>query len=143
MMYNILHDFQINVSKHRVFEAVSLPNNLNNWWTLRCSGTLELDSVYNLYFSDEYNWYAEISLLKHDEQIEFKMTKATKEWLPTRFGFILTEITPNQTYIQFYHADWQNADKEYRISNYCWGNLLRQLKKYLEKGTITPFKERN
>ena len=142
-MHSILHDFQINVPKSKVFEAVSLPNKLNNWWTLRCSGKPELGAIYNLHFGDEYNWYAEISLLKNNEQIEFTMTKAMEGWLPTRFGFILTEEKPTQTYVQFYHANWQNTDKEYRITSYCWANLLRQMKKYLEKGHITPFEERN
>ncbi|MEO8515153.1 MAG: SRPBCC domain-containing protein [Flavobacterium sp.] len=143
MIHTILHDFKINTSKEKVFEAVTLPNKLNNWWTLRCSGTPELGAMYNLYFAEEFNWYAEISLLKHNNQIEYSMTKAMKDWLPTYFGFILTEEKPNQTYVQFYHTNWQNTEKEYRNTSYCWANLLRQLKQYLEKGIITPFEERS
>lgn len=142
-MNSILHDFQINVSKEKVFEAVSLPNKLNDWWTLRCSGTPELGSVYHLYFGEAYDWYAEITQLKNNAQIEFKMTKAMEDWLPTSFGFILSEEKPNQTYVQFYHSGWQDTNKEFRITSYCWANLLRQLKQYLEKGIITPFEERN
>lgn len=142
-MHNIYHDFTINVSKERVFKAISLPNELNNWWTLRCSGTPELGAVYNFYFAEEYNWFAVISILKHDEQVEFKMTKAMGEWLPTSFGFILKEISPTSTSVEFYHKNWIEVSKEYRVASYCWANLLRQMKKYLEKGTITPFEQRN
>ncbi len=142
-MHTIYHDFTINVPKERVFKAISLPNELNNWWTKRCSGTPELDAVYNFYFAEEYNWFAEISILKHDEQVEFKMTKATTEWLPTSFGFILKEINPTTTSVEFYHKNWTEVSKEYKVASYCWANLLRQMKKYLEKGTITPFQQRN
>lgn len=142
-MNTILHDFYINVSKEKVFEAISSPNGLNNWWTLQCTGQAKLDEEYNLYFGDEYNWFAKVSKFKMNEEIEFKMTKATEDWQPTRFVFILTEEKPNVTYVQFYHSNWQEANKNYRISSYCWGSLLSQLKQYLEKGIITPFEARN
>ena len=49
----------------------------------------KLKSEYNLYFTDEYDWLAEITKLVQNESIEFKMTKATPEWLSTSFGFVL------------------------------------------------------
>ena len=142
-MPTIYHDFNINTSKEKVFEAVSTHYGLDNWWTQRSSGKQEIGSVFNLYFSEEYNWFAEISILIHNEQVEFKMTKAKEEWLPTSFGFILTEEKPEITSVQFYHKDWAAISKEFRVASFCWADLLRQMKQYLEKGIITPFNERN
>ncbi|ESU26540.1 hypothetical protein FLJC2902T_25110 [Flavobacterium limnosediminis JC2902] len=142
-MQTIYHDLIINVTKEKVFEAISTPKGLNNWWTLRSKGTAGLDEKYNLYFGEEYDWFATISKFKENEVIEFSMTEAMEEWLPTRFGFILKEENSHRTYVQFYHADWKEATQEFRIASYCWANLLRELKQYLEKGIITPFEERN
>lgn len=142
-MHTIYHDLTINVTAEKVFDAVSTPYGLSDWWINRCSGKCELGAVYNLYFSDEYNWFAEIVKLIHNEEIEFKMTKAMPEWMPTSFGFILKEEKSNITSVQFYHKGWTEISKEFRITSYCWANLLRQLKDYLEKGIITPFEERN
>lgn len=142
-MFTNYHDFWVEVPIEKVFETISTSYELNNWWTLRCTGKCELGAVYNLYFSDEYNWFAEITKLEHNKSIEFKMTKAMEEWIPTSFGFNLVQEKPNVTYIQFYHKNWTEESKEYKISNFCWANLLRQMKQYLEKGTITPFEERN
>lgn len=142
-MPTIYHDFTINTSKEKVFEAISTPYGLDNWWTQRSSGNQEIGAVFNLYFTEEYNWFAEISILKHNEQVEFKMTKAMEEWLPTSFGFILKEETPKITSMQFYHKDWTEISKEYRVASFCWADLLRQMKQYLEKGIITPFNKRN
>lgn len=142
-MNTIYHDFWINKPIDKVFETVSFPNEINNWWTKRCSGKCELGAVYNLYFAEEYNWLAEIVKLKHNQEIEFKMTKAMEDWMPTSFGFILKEEKPNVTSVQFYHKNWTEASKEFRVASYCWANLLRQMKQYIENGIITPFEERN
>lgn len=142
-MNTIYHDFTINVSKEKVFGAVVTPKELNNWWTLRCSGKPALHKEYNFYFAEEYNWFAIISKLKINEEIEFCMTKAMEEWMPTRFGFILSEEVPNITTVQFYHTNWKEISKEFRVASFCWADLLRQLKQYLEKGIITPFEQRN
>lgn len=142
-MPTIYHDFTVTTSKEKVFDAISTPYGLDNWWTQRSSGKQEIGAVFNLFFTEEYNWFAEISILKHHEQVEFKMIKATPEWLPTCFGFILKEIKPNITSVEFYHKDWVEISKEYRVASFCWADLLRQMKQYLEKGIITPFNKRS
>lgn len=142
-MNAIFHDFYINAAKEKIFEAVSTPEGLNNWWPLRSSGKPGLNEEFNLYFAEEYNWFATVSKFTENEAIEFSMTEAMKEWRPTRFGFILEEEAPNQTYVQFYHSDWEEITKEFRTASYCWADLLRQLKKYLEEGIITPFENRS
>ena len=142
-MPTIYHDFTINSSSERVFETVSTPYGLDNWWTQRSSGKQEIGSVFNLFFTEEYNWFAEISILKHNEQIEFTMVKAMADWMPTSFGFILKEEQRGVTSVQFYHKNWDSVSKEYRVASFCWANLLRQMKQYLEQGIITPFNERN
>ena len=49
-MPTIYHDFTIRVSKEIVFETISLPDGLINWWTLRCSGKPALLEAYIFYF---------------------------------------------------------------------------------------------
>lgn len=142
-MNTIFHDFYIDSPKEKVFDAVSKPEGLNNWWPLYSSGTPGLDEEYNLFFGEEYNWFAKISKFSKNESIEFSMTEAMDEWIATRFGFILTEEEPNQTYVQFYHTNWKEITREFRTASFCWADLLRQLKQYLEKGIITPFEKRS
>jgi len=132
-MPTIYHDFTINASKEKVFEAISTPYGLDNWWTQRSSGKQEIGAVFNLFFTEEYNWFAEISILKHNEEVEFKMTKAMEEWLPTRFGFILKEEKPEVTSIQFYHKDWKDIYKKFRLASFCWANLPAQIKQNFKK----------
>jgi len=141
-MYSIIHNFTIHSNAKKVFEAMSTPEGLNNWWTLKCSGKPALNEEYNLNFTDEYDWFAKISKFEENKLIEFSMEKAMEDWLPTKFGFELNE-DGNQTHVHFYHTNWQEQNQHYGITSYCWANLLRQMKDYIEKGIITEFSKRN
>lgn len=142
-MPTIFHTYQVAVSKAAFFEAVTTPAGLNNWWTLQCTGTPKLEEIYNFNFTDQFNWYAKISKYEEYSCVEFSMLQAMEEWLPTKFGFVLTEISENLTEISFYHSHWETESKEFKVASFCWAMLLNQLKNYLEKGIITPFENRN
>ncbi len=139
----IFHDFTIKVSKKKIFEAIATPQGMNKWWTLKCEGKFKKGETVNLNFTDDYDWRAKITEFSQDKSIEFKMTKAKEDWMPTSFGFLLTAVGPNVTSVEFYHKNWAEITKEYKIATYCWGSLLSQMKQYLEKGIITPFEKRN
>ena len=142
MSYNIYHNLLIKASPKEVFDAVSLPEHLNNWWTLKSLGKPELGAEYNLNFTDDHNWFCEVSKVIPNESFHLKMTKSDKDWNPTTFGFDL-EVKDEKTLVQFSHINWIQNNHEYRNSSFCWAMLLNGLKNYLEKGIVTPFKERN
>lgn len=41
--------------ENNVFNALTQPKHLNNWWTLKSTGKPELSEEYNLNFADKYN----------------------------------------------------------------------------------------
>lgn len=142
MRYNILHNLVIGSTKKEVFKAVSMPEHLNNWWTLKCSGKPELGSKYNLFFTSEYNWYGKVSRCVEDESFHISMTKSDLDWDETTFGFDLEE-TNNGTLVKFSHMNWPNCNDHFRTASFCWAMLLNGLKNYIEKGIILPFEERS
>lgn len=142
MNHAIFHNLQIEASTKKVFNAVSQPKHLDNWWTLKSSGKPELHAEYNLNFTDEYDWYCKVSKVKSDASIHFKMVKADNDWNPTTFGFDL-EQTEKGTLVKFSHVDWQYANNHFKTASFCWAMLLNGLKNYLEKEIIVPFKDRN
>lgn len=142
MSYSIFHNLQIKVSPKVVFDAISQPKHLDNWWTLKSSGTPELNSEYNLNFTDDYNWFCKVSKVKTNESFHLKMTKSDEDWNPTTFGFDLEE-TENGTLVKFSHINWLKENHHFKHSSFCWAMLLNGLKNYLEKGIIVPFKDRN
>ncbi|NND63788.1 MAG: SRPBCC domain-containing protein [Flavobacteriaceae bacterium] len=140
-MNSIYHDLKINASAKEVFDAITQPHHLNNWWTLRCTGVPEKGAEYNFYFAPEYNWYGEVVECKPNQSFHIKMTSADEDWDPTTFGFDLEESSEG-TGIKFWHKDWPECNHHYRKSSYCWAILLSYLKNYLENGTVVPFEQR-
>jgi hypothetical protein len=55
-MPDIFHDFPIEVSPDRVFEAISTPRGLDAWWTKKSSGRPAEGGEYELWFGPQYDW---------------------------------------------------------------------------------------
>mgnify|MGYP001827980878 FL=1 len=139
--YSIYHDVAIDANKAQVFEAVSDPDNLVNWWPLRCSGLPEAGQTYNFYFTPEYDWIAEVTACQLDEFIHYRMVEADEDWTPTSFGFDL-ETNNEGVLLKFWHTGWPSCNEHFRRSSFCWALLLQGLKNYVEQGVIIPFPER-
>ena len=139
---NIYHNFFIDASTKKVFEAITDPDHLINWWPLKCSGKPAVGEEYNFNFTDEYNWYGHVIQAEPNRSFHIKMTKSDHDWDPTTFGFDLSEKN-GQTYVDFWHKDWPVCNDHFKFSSFCWAILLKGLKDYVEKGVIIPFEERN
>ncbi len=137
-MADILHDFPINVSAQRVFEAVATPQGLDTWWTLESSGAPQLGNEYVLNFGPEYIWRAAVTKCVPREAFELQLTHADKDWINSRVGFML-EGKEGNTLVHFYHRHWPEANAHYRQSTYCWAMYLRVLKRNLEAGEFVPY----
>ncbi|CAL2102629.1 conserved protein of unknown function [Tenacibaculum sp. 190130A14a] len=141
-MNAIYHNFLIKAPLHKVFDAVSKPKQIENWWALRCAGIPELGAQYNLYFGEPYNWYGKVTVFVVNQSFHIKMTKADEDWIPTTFGFDLEEKKEG-TYLRFFHKDWLVINDHFKHSSFCWAQLLNGLKNYVEKEEIIPFEHRN
>jgi uncharacterized protein YndB with AHSA1/START domain len=139
--FDIHHDVFINSTKKKIFDAISLPEHLNNWWTLKCSGRPEKGAEYNFYFGSEFDWLGKVSKCETNQAFHIKMTKSDADWNPTSFGFDLEEATGG-VQLKFWHIGWPSCNHHFRRSSYCWAILLNGLKNYIEKGIIVPFEDR-
>ncbi|MGR3810262.1 SRPBCC family protein [Jiulongibacter sp. NS-SX5] len=140
-MNAIYHHFIIRAELKKVFDAVSMPKHLVQWWPKTCKGVPARGEEYNFFFEEPYDWYARVSELEKDKFIYFKMTKSDPDWDPTTFGF---ELVPHEkgTYLKFFHRDWPEANDHMKYSSFCWAMLLDGLRNYVEKGLVVPFEER-
>ena len=138
----IYHNIPINSTPEKVFGAISQPDQLVNWWPLKCSGKPELGAEYNLNFTDAYNWYGKVAKVEKNRLFFIKMTRSDADWDPTTFGFEI-ELKDQGVWLKFCHSDWPEANDHFKHSSYCWAILLNGLKKYVEKGVVIPFEERS
>ena len=86
-MYDIYHDIQINARLQEIFDAISVPQGLNAWWTVRSSGVPTIGSEYNFYFSEDYNWSAEVVSYVENASISYRLTYAANDWIDTILNY--------------------------------------------------------
>ena len=139
--YHIYHNFTIAATAEEVFNAITLPKHLIQWWPLQCNGVPKKNEVYNFFFSPEYNWYGKVLHLEKNKAFYIQMTAADTDWTPTSFGFDLHPKN-DKVHIEFWHKNWQECNAHFKTSSFCWALLLKGLKDYLEKGVVIPYKER-
>lgn len=140
--FTIFHDLVIDSTKEKIFNAISEPEHLVNWWPLKCTGKPEVGEEYNLYFGEPYNWYGSVIAADFPDTFHIKMTLSDPDWDPTSFGFDL-ESNKDGILVHFWHKNWPACNAHFKTASYCWAILLSGLKNYVEKGEIIPFEKRN
>jgi uncharacterized protein YndB with AHSA1/START domain len=140
-MADILQDFPIHAAPSRVFEAVSVPAQLDQWWSLRSSGQPAVGSIYELDFGPEYQWQAVVTKSVPASAFELKLTRADDDWIGSTVSF---ELSPSGsgTQVRFSHRGWPEANDHYRTSCHCWAMYLRILRRHLEHGESVPYDRR-
>lgn len=142
MEYIIMHDLYINSSAAEIYDAISLPERINNWWTKQCEGLRKKGATYNLFFSEDYDWLAEVTEIEQNKHFELTMTRSNEGWPGTRFGYRIIE-DDDRCLLSFYHSGWSEPNPKYRHTSYCWALILNGLKTYIEEGRSIPFDERS
>ena len=140
-MPDIFQDFPINTTPDRVFQGVSSPDGLDQWWTLRSAGRASGGAEYELGFGPEYEWRAKVTRCVPGAEFELEMTRADADWTGTRVGFRLSP-RPSGTWVQFWHTGWPESNEHYRVSCHCWAMYLRVLRRHLEHGEVVPYSDR-
>ena len=140
-MPDILQDLPINAPVERVFDAVTSPAGLDQWWTKTSSGRPVEGTEYSLGFGPGYDWRARVTRAVPNRAFELTITVADADWTGSRVGFRL-EARDGRTWMQFHHIGWNESNDHFRISSHCWAMYLRVLRRWLEHGETVPYEER-
>lgn len=140
-MPDIHHAVHISAPIERVFDAVSLPEGLNGWWTRSSRGQPAEGVTYDLDFGENVAWRAIVRVCEPSSDIEYEMVDAAEDWMGTRVGFHLRQ-DGSQTLLAFHHTGWSRGGDHYATSSYCWAMYLRVMKRLLELGESVPYEER-
>lgn len=140
--YSICHDLMIFAPIDTLFNAITSPDSLVNWWPKKCTGSPIKGNIYNFYFGKEYNWFGIVDHIDKYKSFHIKMTDSDPDWDPTTFGFEL-EKQGQGILVKFFHSGWKECNSQFRTASYCWAMLLNGLKNYVEKGEILPFESRS
>jgi uncharacterized protein YndB with AHSA1/START domain len=140
-MADILHEFTIKADAARIFECMSTPAGLDQWWTHYSSGEPGPGAAYALGFGPEYDWEARVTRYVKNEEFELELSEAADDWLGTRVGFRLVPLG-DHTQVSFWHSGWQAETHHFGRSSFCWAMYLRILRRYVERGETVPYEQR-
>ena len=132
-MYHIHHDIEIHGFRDELFDAVTKPELLDKWWTVKAEGHSEVNAEYRFYFSDEYDWKAKILEVHPPDSVSYLMTKADNDWTNTILSFEIIEIDHLRQNLRFEHRNWSSVNDHFRKTSYCWALYLNEIKKMVEK----------
>ena len=141
-MADIHHSLIIETPANDVFDAVTTPNGLDNWYTLSSQGVPESGSLYHFNFGPDHQWKAIVTRCVESQEIAMKFVRADADWMGTEIYFKLEEEQGIRTHLTFSHKGWAAPTSHFQRSSYCWAMYLRILKRFLEKGEVVPFGDR-
>ncbi|MEZ5307659.1 MAG: SRPBCC domain-containing protein [Pyrinomonadaceae bacterium] len=140
--YAIHHDVPIGAAPDVVFDLVSTPLGLSEWWSKSASGFREQDAVYDFDFGPGYRWKGRVCKLSLEGRLfALEMFEADSDWNKTVVRFSVSE-RGNSSLLGFEHAGWSENNAHFRTSSYCWAMYLRCLKLHAEKGLVYRYEDR-
>ena len=139
--FDIYHDLTLKASVNEVFDRITKPEHLENWWPQKCTGTPKLGESYNFYFTPDYDWFGVVAEFEQNKKFYIEMTESDEDWDDTVLKFDI-EQNKESVLLKFSHTGWPSCNQHFRRSSFCWAMLLNGLKNYCEKGIIIPFEER-
>jgi uncharacterized protein YndB with AHSA1/START domain len=78
-MPDIFHDFIIKAPAQKVYQAVSTPQGLDEWWTKSSFGEPRLGAEYELGFGPGHDWRAVVTRCVPGAEFELHMTHAHED----------------------------------------------------------------
>lgn len=134
-MAEIYHVIDIKCNPRRLFDALTEPSLLQQWWLPKVKGKIELDGLYEFWAGDHvYNQMRIIELI--DNQLLRWLCENESddnEWKNTEIQFEIQESSSaNSLTLHFRHSKWKESTSFFGLCNYHWGRHLEQLKNLCE-----------
>jgi uncharacterized protein YndB with AHSA1/START domain len=140
MMAAILKELSIQAAPQRVWDALTLPEEIARWWTDDLNVRPEVGMLAEFRFSQgTFVIQFEVARLDEESKVYWvtRQGPSTGHWTGTSVSWQL-EPVPNGTKLVFTHDNFAQADRRYEMTRSWWEYFLDSLSSYLETGKGTP-----
>jgi len=138
-MADILHRITIDASPERVFDALTVSEGLQSWWTQDSNATPESGSVAVFKFlQGTIVFRMRIEELVTGKRVAWLCQGDPQEWEGTQLTWDLESTESGGTDLHFAHRGWASTEGEYSRCNTTWGHLMHLLKAYAEGIPVEP-----
>ncbi len=131
-MPDILHRVGINVTREKVYEALSTIEGLRHWWIVETTGDTRKGGIIDFGF-------CEMKVIESEPQklVHWKCVRGPAEWIGTEVIFQL-QWKDEQTFVIFKHANWKEPVEFMHHCSTKWATFLLSLKDWLERSEGRP-----
>jgi uncharacterized protein YndB with AHSA1/START domain len=137
-MTDIHHRVGIKASPEKIYEALTTNDGLTRWWTNDVSGAGEVGSTIEFRFNGGGPDFTVTKLIPNKTVCWQHSGNMPEPWMGTDISFQL-ELTENQTFVRFTHANWKESSDFMAHCSTKWAVFLLSLKDALETGKGKPF----
>ncbi len=137
-MAEIRHRVGINGSAAKIYELLITDAGLSRWWTTDTSGAGDVGSIIYFAFGNDGPRFQVIELVPEKRVRWRHYGDMPPAWQGTE---ILFELEPreHQTFVNFSHYDWAEADDFLAHCSTKWGVFMMSMKSCIETGRGQPW----
>jgi len=138
-MAEILHRITIDAGPDRVFDALTVSEGLQSWWTQDSTATPKIGSVALFkYVQGTLVFRMRVEDLIPGKKVAWSCLGDLQEWEGTRLTWELESTENGGTDLRFAHSGWNSTAGDYPRCNTTWGHLMHLLKAYAEGKPVKP-----
>jgi len=139
-MKTILHVFDVNAPRDKVFKAITTQEGLSNWWTTDVSVDPGVGSIIDFQFGGDFNPDMKVTRLEQDQVVHWICVDGHDNWQDNTFKFQMKDVAGKTRVIFTQDYARELSDDDYGIYNFNWGYYMESLRLYCEQGEGKPFK---
>ncbi len=139
-MKKILHAFDVDVPREKVFAALTTQRGLAGWWTTDVSVENGAAAKIKFHFVGDFNPQMEVIQVEQDQAVKWKCIAGHANWLANTFSFTLKDAGAQTRVIFTQDYARELSDDDYGSYNFNWGYYLESLRAYCETGQGKPFR---
>ena len=138
MTREIWHELFFNVSPQKLYEAITDPQKLAQWWTADVRGMSRPGKSLEFWFGG-LSQEMIVSDLKPGKLVRWAATeKGLSDWAGTILEFKIFH-REDLTYLHLRHFNWREDAEMYAQCNTDWAFYLLSLREFVDKGKGRPF----
>lgn len=138
MSYTIKHLFHIDVTKEKVFQAISTLEGLRNWWTVQVEGSTEIERELKFTFGDFGGPTMMVMESSTNQKVVWRCIDKEHSWYQHEYTFLLDE-NDGKCRLRFSHSGWEENGDFYASCCFSWGRYLESMRQYCQTGKGHPF----
>jgi uncharacterized protein YndB with AHSA1/START domain len=136
VMGDVLFNFEIDAEREAIRRALTTTEGIASFWTDKASVPSEVGGTLTLGFPDAPAPFDLVLTQSDDKMVSWRPATFPPQWVGTDIRWEISGGDGSST-IAFRHGPFGDETEQGQVA-YVWGQVMVQLKRYLEAGVAAP-----